>query len=378
MNKTYSRINWENYPSQKTAIDENNLNKIDMAVNEIDDRVISHDTTKADKLELQELVKDVTLDENTGIFTFTKVNGGTFTIDTKLEKLAVNFEYNATSQKLIIHLSDGTSQEVDLTSLISEYEFNDTDTIDFTVVNGKVHAIVKEGSIQEKHLRPNYLADIKVESAKAIQSVADAKAEVVNAQTEVSNAKDEADRAKGEADRAEGEADRAKSEADRARNIAGGDFIPTSEKSKPDGIATLDENGKVPRSQMDMTQIDLAVDEVNDTIDKANKSFEDKIVAINKQISDANDKIDEKLEEINKDVEKAKRDAILIASGMSGSTTVFNADGSITETFIDGREEITQFNDDGTILKDGYTDDTLSFTETTTFNTDGSITIDYR
>lgn len=32
---------------------------------------------------------------------------------------------------------------------------------------GKVTAKVKEGSIQEKHLRPNYLADIKVEVAKA-------------------------------------------------------------------------------------------------------------------------------------------------------------------------------------------------------------------
>ena len=32
---------------------------------------------------------------------------------------------------------------------------------------GKVKAIVKEGSILEKHLQPNYLADVKTEVAKA-------------------------------------------------------------------------------------------------------------------------------------------------------------------------------------------------------------------
>lgn len=60
---------------------------------------------------------------------------------------------------------------------------------------GKVSAIVKEASIQEKHLQPNYLADIKVEVAKAqasqsaaAKSESNAKASETAAATSESNA----------------------------------------------------------------------------------------------------------------------------------------------------------------------------------------------
>ena len=55
-----------------------------------------------------------------------------------------------------------------MATLITQYEFLDSDTVAFSIDStGKVSAIVKEASIQEKHLQPNYLADIKVEVAKA-------------------------------------------------------------------------------------------------------------------------------------------------------------------------------------------------------------------
>lgn len=41
MQKAYSRINWENAPSENTPLGANNLNKVDMALNTIDDRVLS-------------------------------------------------------------------------------------------------------------------------------------------------------------------------------------------------------------------------------------------------------------------------------------------------------------------------------------------------
>ena len=47
MQKVYSRINWENYPSENTPINESNLNRTDYALNAIDDRVISLDNQKA-------------------------------------------------------------------------------------------------------------------------------------------------------------------------------------------------------------------------------------------------------------------------------------------------------------------------------------------
>ena len=196
MNKTYGRINWENYPSDETPLNESNLNKIDVATDEIDNRVITLDTTKATKEEVSTLVQDVAFEEKTGIITIVKKNGSKVTIDTQMEKIAVNFSYNAGTQQIILTLIDGTKQYIDLAALITQYEFLESDTVAFSIDSaGKVSAIVKEASIQEKHLRPNYLADIKVEVAKAqaSQSVAaksesNAKASETAAATSESNA----------------------------------------------------------------------------------------------------------------------------------------------------------------------------------------------
>ena len=196
MNKTYGRINWENYPSDETPLNESNLNKIDVATDEIDNRVITLDTTKATKEEVSTLVQDVTFEEKTGIITIVKKNGSKITIDTQMEKIAVNFSYNAETQQIILTLIDGTKQYIDLTALITQYEFLDSDTVAFSIDGtGKVSAIVKEASIQEKHLQPNYLADIKVEVAKAqasqsaaAKSESNAKASETAAATSESNA----------------------------------------------------------------------------------------------------------------------------------------------------------------------------------------------
>jgi hypothetical protein len=75
MNKAYSRINWENYPSDATPINKVNLNRLDSATDILDDRVITLDTTKATKTEVATLVSDVTFEESTGIITITKKNG---------------------------------------------------------------------------------------------------------------------------------------------------------------------------------------------------------------------------------------------------------------------------------------------------------------
>ncbi len=196
MNKTYGRINWENYPSDETPLNESNLNKIDVATDEIDNRVITLDTTKATKEEVSTLVQDVTFEEKTGIITIVKKNGSKITIDTQMEKIAVNFSYNAGTQQIILTLIDGTKQYIDLAALITQYEFLDSDTVAFSIDSaGKVSAIVKEASIQEKHLQPNYLADIKVEVAKAqasqsaaAKSESNAKASETAAATSESNA----------------------------------------------------------------------------------------------------------------------------------------------------------------------------------------------
>lgn len=184
MNKAYSRINWENYPSDATPINKVNLNRLDSATDILDDRVITLDTTKATKTEVATLVSDVTFEESTGIITITKKNGSKVTIDTQMGKIAVNFDYDPVTEQIILTLIDGTKQYIDLSALITQYEFLDTDTVTFTIgTDGKVSAIVKEGSIEEKHLEPNYLAKIKVEAAKAETSRADAAASATKAES---------------------------------------------------------------------------------------------------------------------------------------------------------------------------------------------------
>lgn len=198
MQKIYNRTHWENFPSEKTAIDAMRLNNVEAGIDNLDDRVVAMDAAKVDLTKANELVKEILWDESNGTLTIVKMNGSQAMIDTKLEKLAVNFAYDSQKQQLIITLDDGTVQNVDLSSLITQYEFLDSDTIAFAIgSDGKVSAIVKEGSIQEKHLRPDYLADIKVESAKAVASAKSAGVSETNAAKSATDAKDSADRVQG-------------------------------------------------------------------------------------------------------------------------------------------------------------------------------------
>lgn len=86
MNKVYSRINWKNYPSVDTAVNESNLNRMDYAIDEIDKRVVEYDTTKLDVETANSMVRNVSFNERSGIFTITYLNGSTKELDTKLEK----------------------------------------------------------------------------------------------------------------------------------------------------------------------------------------------------------------------------------------------------------------------------------------------------
>lgn len=188
--KIYSREYWENFPSEKTAINQYRMNNIERGIDAIDDRVCALDTTKVDLTKANELVEKILWDESNGTLTVVKMNGSKAVIDTKLEKLAVNFKYNPQTQQLVITLDDGTVQNVDLSSLITEYEFLDSDTIAFEIVDGKVKAIVKNGSITEDKLQPNFLADVKVEveKAKASATAADASEKESTAQANLSKA----------------------------------------------------------------------------------------------------------------------------------------------------------------------------------------------
>lgn len=164
MDKAYSRIVWQNQPSTATALGATNLNKVDVALNSIDDRVVGMDTSKANQSTVNNVVQSITFNSANGVLTVTKVNGTTATIDTKLEKLAVNFSYNPSTQQLDITLDDGTVQHVDMSALVTQYEFDNTGTIAFTLTGGRITANVVNGSITAEKLHPDYLANLTVQA----------------------------------------------------------------------------------------------------------------------------------------------------------------------------------------------------------------------
>lgn len=189
MNKAFTMFLWKNEPSVNTPLSERMLNQVNNALNEVDNRVVSFDTTKANVTDLLTALSDVAFNEDTGEFTFTKKNGAKTVIDTKLEKLAVNFTYDSEKQRLVLTLEDGTIQYVDMKSLVSELEFLNSNTVIFTVSDGKVNAHIARGSITGDYLEPNYLANVELHASEALQSA--------------TNAKNSEDKANGSADLAQ-------------------------------------------------------------------------------------------------------------------------------------------------------------------------------
>lgn len=163
MDKTYTRINWQNEPSVATPINDVNLNKMDYSLNEVDNRVISLDTSKADQSDLLQTVKAVTYDTTTGVFTFTFWNGTVVTADLNIEKIPVSFSMSPQGV-ITMTTADGTQYTADVSELIKTYSFADSSEIDFTVTtdasgNKTVTASIIAGSITGEKLQPNYLAD---------------------------------------------------------------------------------------------------------------------------------------------------------------------------------------------------------------------------
>ena len=66
------------------------------------------------------------------------------------------------------------------------------------------------------------------------------------------------------------------------------------------------------------------------------------------------------------------RALLMGVQGFQGQTTVFNANGSISETNAAGDVKTTVFNSDGSI-SETFVSGVQSITKTTTFNADGSI-----
>ena len=186
LNKVYTRINWEDYPSENTDLDAYNLNQMDYAIDALDNRIISQDALKVDKSAINGNIADLTMDETTGVITITKYNGEKIIFDLNIEKIPVGFSM---SDDGIITMTteDGTQFKADIGSMIPVLTFEDSATIAVSVTGtgkNKTYSFsIKTGSVTDAMLQPNYLADIRVESANASAYAQSANAKSVLAES---------------------------------------------------------------------------------------------------------------------------------------------------------------------------------------------------
>lgn len=186
LNKVYTRINWEDYPSENTDLDAYNLNQMDSAIDALDNRIILQDALKVDKSEINGNIADWTMDETTGVITITKYNGEKVIFDLNIEKIPVEFSM---SDDGIITMTteDGTQFTADIGSMLPVLTFEDSATIAVSVTGtgkNKTYSFsIKTGSVTDAMLQPNYLADIRVESANASAYAQSANAKSVLAES---------------------------------------------------------------------------------------------------------------------------------------------------------------------------------------------------
>ena len=167
--KKYVRRNWKNKPSTATPLGATNLNVIDVFCNEVDNALIQFDAQKLNIETANSMLASVQYDKAKGQWTFKALNGTTYTFDQNIEKIPVSFSLSEDGI-LTMTTEDGTEWECNIADLIKDYVFDDSETIAFSKEfveeddEGKgayhISALVKEGSIGEKHLNPDYRSDI--------------------------------------------------------------------------------------------------------------------------------------------------------------------------------------------------------------------------
>lgn len=257
MNKVYTRINWEDYPSENTDLDAYNLNQMDSAIDALDNRIISQDALKVDKSAINGNIADWTMDETTGVITITKYNGEKVIFDLNIEKIPVGFSM---SDDGIITMTteDGTQFTADIGSMIPVLTFEDSATIAVSV-NGtgknKTYSFsIKTGSVTDDMLQPNYLADIRVESANA-----SAYAQSANAKSVLSESY-----AIGGTGTREGEdTDNAKYYMEQAKQQTGG--IPTKVSELENDAGYITKSASDLTNYYDKTTVDEKIDAIPKT-----------------------------------------------------------------------------------------------------------------
>ena len=154
----------------------------------IDDRYTKSQSDANLKNKTDPLIKSVKLEPQTGIWTFTKENGQTVTVDTNLEKIALDAQLDSETKEFVLTLADGTEQRVSLSSFVRFLEFVGSDEIEFSTTGNTVKAGIKSGSIAEDKLNSALFSRLDTAVSTAESSAANAQTYAQKAQTQATNA----------------------------------------------------------------------------------------------------------------------------------------------------------------------------------------------
>ena len=148
--------------------------------------------------ETNNLLSDFSIDLNTGVITITRKDGSKITFDTVLEKVPATFELIEEDNVCLLKITnvDGTSSQVDVTTLFNEYSFLNSDEISFEKVqNGKIQnvsASIRNNSIGLEKLKLEVVTQIENYAKSASDSASAAATSAQNAQTAANTAVEKA------------------------------------------------------------------------------------------------------------------------------------------------------------------------------------------
>lgn len=154
----YVITDWQNLPSQKTALNRTNLLHLENGVKEADIRIVQLDASKLSMEIANTLVKSVNVDAKTGVITVTKLNGAIETYDLDIERVVTNFDVTDEGV-IILTLADGTEKSVDIAKFINT--FKSSATIAFGITDREVTARIIDGSVTMDKLDPTIQSEFR-------------------------------------------------------------------------------------------------------------------------------------------------------------------------------------------------------------------------
>ncbi len=154
----YVITDWQNLPSQKTALNRTNLLHLENGVKEADIRIVQLDASKLSMDIANTLVKSVNIDTKTGVITVTKLNGAIETYDLDIERVVTNFDVTDEGV-IILTLADGTEKSVDIAKFINT--FKSSATIAFSMTDREVTARIIDGSVTMDKLDPTIQSEFR-------------------------------------------------------------------------------------------------------------------------------------------------------------------------------------------------------------------------